>query len=134
MISRPRIGYWLLFDTFIFPLSFILLFSLRFSLYPLSFILLLIAFTELPFAQQQQLYHAAARRVLEEHGLDAASLTALTFVNNATFQARAGDRELAVRIYRPRQSSGRAIRSELEWLRALSEQTALSVPRPLATP
>jgi Ser/Thr protein kinase RdoA (MazF antagonist) len=91
-------------------------------------------FTELPFAQQQELYHAAARRVLAEHGLDAASLTALTFVNNATFQARAGDRELAVRIYRPRQSSGRAIRAELDWLRAISEQTALSVPRPLAPP
>lgn len=92
------------------------------------------AFTELPFEQQQQLYHAAARRVLERHGLDAASLDAITFVNNATFQARAGERDLAVRIYRPRQSSGRAIRSELAWLGALREQTALSVPRPLAPP
>lgn len=92
------------------------------------------AFTELPFEQQQQLYHEAALHVLDRHGLAGASLTPITFVNNATFQARAGERELAVRIYRPRQSSGRAIRSELAWLAAISKQTALSVPRPLAPP
>ncbi|HYF63162.1 MAG TPA: phosphotransferase [Herpetosiphonaceae bacterium] len=91
-------------------------------------------FTELPFEQQQELYRAAAGHVLERHGLAGAELADITFVNNATFQARAGDRELAVRIYRPRQSSGRAIRTELAWLGAIHGQTALSVPRPLVPP
>lgn len=94
----------------------------------------MLRFTELPFAQQQTLYHEAAQRVLALHGLTHASITPITFVNNATFHVAAGEQQYALRVYRPHQSSGSAIRSELRWLQALASESAVSVPRLILAP
>ena len=91
-------------------------------------------FTELPFDQQQTLYIHAAHDVLALHDIMPDVLEPLTLFNNAVFHVAAGSRQWALRIYRPRQSSGRAIQSELAWLTAINNETALRVPQPQSAP
>jgi Ser/Thr protein kinase RdoA (MazF antagonist) len=92
-------------------------------------------FTELHFEHQQQLYHEAALQMLAKHQITPFSITALSYVNNATFQVvGAGKQPYALRIYRPHQSSASAIRSELRWLQALAAETELRVPHPITPP
>ncbi|MDJ0973330.1 MAG: phosphotransferase [Planctomycetota bacterium] len=93
------------------------------------------AFHELTIPGRIRRLRRLAQRALPRFGLPAtATLTLLNHGENTTFQVKAkGTRAPRVlRVHRPSYQTPARIRSELQWLRALAEDTALRVPRPYA--
>jgi Ser/Thr protein kinase RdoA (MazF antagonist) len=74
-----------------------------------------------------------ARAALAEYDLDDAHLTFLSDRGNVSFRVDAPRQEarFLLRVYSPEKFSTAAVWSELEWLRALSEDTGLVVPAPV---
>jgi Ser/Thr protein kinase RdoA (MazF antagonist)/uncharacterized protein YkwD len=82
----------------------------------------------------------AARQALEVYPLEVISIEPLRYVLNAEFLVQAfregrGDQpgQFVVRVNAPGFHSPIEIRSELEWLAALNQDTGLKVPNPLRT-
>jgi Ser/Thr protein kinase RdoA (MazF antagonist) len=61
-----------------------------------------------------------ARSALHHWNLDSAELTLLAYRENAVFRVTGKDRRYALRVHRPGYHSDSALRSELQWLQALS--------------
>ncbi len=82
--------------------------------------------------------YAVARDALAEYGILAQRLIPLPTTYNAVFRVDSGDTRLVLRIHRLDGSTDELdedvnyINSELVWLQALSRDTDLGVPRPLA--
>jgi Ser/Thr protein kinase RdoA (MazF antagonist) len=74
-----------------------------------------------------------ALAALAEYGLAGARLRPLAHWNNATFAVQFGTRRLVLRLNRPGFQDRTAIRSELQWLRALAA-AGLRVPEPVSAP
>lgn len=73
-----------------------------------------------------------ARSALPHWGLDPAGLAFLSCRENAVFSVTAEDRRYALRVHRPGYQSDSALRSELQWLRALSA-AGIEVPAVVPT-
>ena len=78
-------------------------------------------FYELTPAQQGERVAALARAALDSWGLEARELTLLKYRENAVFRVAASDgRRYAIRIHRAGYHSDAELRSELQWMLALS--------------
>jgi len=78
-------------------------------------------FYELAPAEQGERVAALARGALNSWGLEAQELTLLKYRENAVFRVIAGDgRRYAIRVHRAGYHSDAELRSELQWMRALS--------------
>ncbi len=91
------------------------------------------------YEQQIEVYKQAAIAALRRYdlGSDAIAVEPLSFINNATFKVQmlhATDRvqQFALRIHRPGQIQLEAILCELEWLRAIKQDTTLRTPDPVS--
>lgn len=73
----------------------------------------------------------ALRQVLRGYDLADAVIHLLNVSENHTYQVESGDRSAILRLYRASRTPAQ-IRSELAWLAALANETAVSVPRVLA--
>ncbi|MGV0990638.1 MAG: phosphotransferase enzyme family protein [Mycobacterium sp.] len=74
-------------------------------------------------------HEAFARAALPAYGRPADStLRLLSLSENATYLADAGGDPLVLRVHRPGYHSLEAIRSELAWMRALRDETAVITP------
>jgi Ser/Thr protein kinase RdoA (MazF antagonist) len=91
------------------------------------------AFSSLSYDEQLAGLTDAARVALGCFGIEGAALELQSYVNNAVFRATFEGRQYALRINRPGFKPRAWIQSELEWLRAIRLDTALSVPEPQAT-
>jgi hypothetical protein len=90
-------------------------------------------FYELTPAQQGERVAALARAALESWGLEARELTLLKYRENAVFRVAASDgRRYAIRIHRAGYHSDAELRSELQWMLALSAD-GFDVPELVAT-
>jgi Ser/Thr protein kinase RdoA (MazF antagonist) len=83
---------------------------------------------------QLQRLRRLARIALEAYAIPPGRLDAIKHEHNTTFRISAGPREhYVLRIHRPGQHGEAAIRSELNWLLALGQDTDLCVPQPVLT-
>ena len=90
-------------------------------------------FYELTPAQQGERVAALARAALESWGLEARELTLLKYRENAVFRVAASDgRRYAIRVHRAGYHSDAELRSELQWMLALSGD-GFDVPELVAT-
>jgi len=91
------------------------------------------AFAQLtPLGQIRRLRHLLDQ-VLPQYGLVPSRVQFLTHFENTTFRITAQGQDYLLRLHRPGYNSPAAIRSELQWLAALSQETDLSVQVPVAT-
>jgi Ser/Thr protein kinase RdoA (MazF antagonist) len=99
-------------------------------------------FEELSAAGQVRRLRRLAQSALEDYGLKNARLTPLQHWENTTFRvdaeadASGGVHEpgrFLLRVHSPGYQTPESIASELAWLRALHQETALAVPQPMAT-
>lgn len=91
-------------------------------------------FASLTYDEQVALLTAAARSILPRYSLHAATLTLLSYANNAVFKVTGTANEsFVLRVHRPGHKRRVWIQSEVMWLRRLNQQTTLNVPRPVAT-
>jgi Ser/Thr protein kinase RdoA (MazF antagonist) len=97
-------------------------------------------FFDLPREEQFNRLQVAARQALEAYPLEVVGVEPLRYVLNAEFLVtayhEAGDGEegqFVVRVNAPGFHRAAEIRSELEWLAALNQDTDLKVPNPLPT-
>jgi Ser/Thr protein kinase RdoA (MazF antagonist) len=73
-----------------------------------------------------------ARRALLDYDLGEASLSALQYIQNATWSVQCGGgQRYVLRMHAPRRHGTAAIRSELLWLEALSAAGGFIVPTPI---
>ncbi len=96
------------------------------------------SFTLLNYEQQIEVYKQAAIAALRAYDLagDSTFVEPLSFVNNATFKVqvlhtRDTVQQFALRIHRPGHMQIEAILSELQWLRAIQQDTTLRTPHPV---
>jgi Ser/Thr protein kinase RdoA (MazF antagonist) len=97
-------------------------------------------FSSLPRDEQFNRLQVAARQALEEYPLEIVGVEPLRYVLNAEFLVNAyrdggtGEVEqFVVRVNAPGFHSAAEIRSELQWLAGLNQDTNLRVPNPLRT-
>jgi Ser/Thr protein kinase RdoA (MazF antagonist) len=83
-------------------------------------------FDQDPAVQIERL-EAAGRAALHEWGIDDASLELIKHRENAVFKMTSGDRIGALRIHRHGYHSDAELKSELQWMQALSE-SGIQVP------
>lgn len=91
------------------------------------------AFADLTPSGRLRRLRGIAHEALAAYGFGRSEISLLTHHENVTFSVRrppAGDRYL-LRIHRPGYQTAESIESELHWLRALAEDGALVVPRPV---
>lgn len=74
-----------------------------------------------------------AELALAEYGLAGAPLTMIKYSNTALFRADAGER-FALRLHPLDRHPAAVLRTELDWLATLRQQTTLIVPEPVAAP
>jgi len=90
-------------------------------------------YSDLTYRGQVQRLRRLVETALGEYGLAGSTLKFIQHAENATFDVRsngrAGGRFLA-RVHRPEYHTVPEIRSEMMWLKALSADTGLHVPRP----
>ncbi len=80
-------------------------------------------FYELTPAEQGERVAALARAALASWGLEARELTLLKYRENAVFRVAASDgRRYAIRVHRAGYHSDAELRSELQWMQALSSE------------
>jgi Ser/Thr protein kinase RdoA (MazF antagonist) len=73
-----------------------------------------------------------ARRALLDYDLGEVSLSALQYIQNATWSVQCGGcQRYVLRVHAPRRHGTAAIRSELLWLEALSTAGRFVVPTPI---
>jgi Ser/Thr protein kinase RdoA (MazF antagonist) len=75
---------------------------------------------------------AAARNSLQHWNLAGAELELLKYRENAVYRVTSGDGKFALRVHRPGYHADSALRSELEWIKALAT-AGIEVPRILPT-
>ncbi len=83
-------------------------------------------------AEQAERMAAVAARALGAWGLDGARLNLIKYRENAVFEVQVDGERRALRIHRPGYHSDDALRSELQWMRALSE-AGIAVPEIVPT-
>ena len=75
-----------------------------------------------------------AHTALRQYPLSQYRLSVLQHEHNTTYRVRTSDgRSYVLRIHRPEQHTIEAIHSELLWLAALQQDTALKIPQPILT-
>ena len=74
-----------------------------------------------------------AEAALDHYDLGPVELRPLVHIENTTFRVDGSDARYALRVHRPGYRSLPEIRSELMWLDALSRETDIVVPQPIAT-
>jgi Ser/Thr protein kinase RdoA (MazF antagonist) len=72
------------------------------------------------------------RTALAAYGLDGARMTPLRHEHNTTFRVDARGGPYVLRINRPGVHTPETVGSEMAWLRAIRDETDLSVPEPVA--
>lgn len=103
-------------------------------------------FDELSYRGRLRRLRKQAQAALDAYGLSDAKVKFLNYSGNTAFQidtrncaSRESDTDrywanhFLLRLHQPGYQTFEAIRSELEWLQALCEETDLVVPKPLAT-
>jgi Ser/Thr protein kinase RdoA (MazF antagonist) len=89
-------------------------------------------FATLSYRGQLQRLHRLAHGALEHYAVSAPRLMPLRHETNTTFRVLAADgQQYVLRIHRPEGHTVEQIRSELRWLTALSQETALGIPEPV---
>jgi len=92
------------------------------------------AFDTLTYRGQLHRLRQLAHSALEQYAVPEPRLVALQHEANTTFRVLAADhQQYVMRIHRPDGHTLAAIRSEVSWLRALRQDTALGVPDPVLT-
>lgn len=76
-----------------------------------------------------------AHQILTEYGIAGAALRQITEASNTIFRVTAPDRrQYVLRIVSPKSCHGPdEIRSEMQWLHALADETDIGIPAPVAT-
>ena len=92
----------------------------------------LISFDALTYSGQLRRLRNLALEALAAYDLGDFTLQPIQHRNNATFLVRAGGRRYLLRVSRPGNRDQALIRSELEWLDAITRDTDLVVPAPVA--
>jgi Ser/Thr protein kinase RdoA (MazF antagonist) len=89
-------------------------------------------FSTLSQSGQARRMTLAAHKALEAYAAPVTGVKPLSQVYNKNFRISAQNGEqFLLRIYHPRRTSVEVVRSELLWLAALSQDTDLSVPKPV---
>ena len=91
-------------------------------------------FRELTIVGRGRRLRPLAERVLKQYGIERATLRQMTGASNTIFRVDTADgRRYVLRMTAPKScGSPSLIRSEIQWLRALSEDPEISVPHPVA--
>lgn len=88
-------------------------------------------YEELTYRGQALRLRRLAEHALSQRGFDYDGLRFIFHGENTTFRVLRNGRSWLLRIHRPNYQTTAAIKSELAWLRALSRETDLQVPRPV---
>ena len=80
----------------------------------------------------EQQMEVIARAALSHWGLEGATIDLLKFRENAVYKVSAGAEKFALRVHRAGYHSDQALRSELQWIRALAG-AGIEVPSVVAT-
>ena len=88
-------------------------------------------FDQLTYRGQVGRLKGLALKALEQYPIVSTKVSPLVHLFNSTFRVDTGDGRYVVRINRPHDRSQAEIRSEMTWLAAIRQQTALVVPDPL---
>ena len=89
-------------------------------------------FEELTYRGQLRRLRRLALNALASYDLPNLTLRPIQHRDNATFLVRAGGRRYVLRVNRPKNRDQAFIRSELDWLDAITRDTDLVVPKPVA--
>ncbi len=89
-------------------------------------------FEELTFRGQLRRLRQLALEALASYDLGDFTLRPIQHRENATFLVRAGGRRYVLRVNRPKNRDQAFVGSELEWLDAITRDTDLVVPAPVA--
>ena len=92
----------------------------------------MIPFDKLTYRGQFRRLRHLALKALDSYELGDFSLKAIQHRENTTFLLKTRTRKYLLRVIRPRYKDPSAIRSELEWLAAITRDTDLVVPEPVA--
>ena len=92
----------------------------------------MIPFEELTYRGQLRRLRQLALEALASYDLGDFTLRPIQHRENATFMVRAGGCRYVLRVNRPKNRDQAFIRSELEWLDAITRDTDLVVPKPVA--
>lgn len=79
-------------------------------------------------------YERFARAALQHYGLDAATVTLLSYSENGTFLVESEDERQVLRVHRPGYHSLPAIESELDWMESLRTDSSITTPQVIAAP
>ena len=90
------------------------------------------AFARMNPEQQLERMRGFARAALPSWNIDSAALDLLKYRENAVFKVTTGDGKFALRVHRPGYHTDAALRSELQWMDALSG-AGVDVPRIVPT-
>ena len=78
-------------------------------------------------------YERFARAALPHYGLDAATVTLLSYSENGTFLVESEDERQVLRVHRPGYHSLPAIESELDWMESLRTDSSITTPQVIAS-
>ena len=92
----------------------------------------MIPFEELTYRGQLRRLRQLALEALASYDLSDFTLRPIQHRENATFLVRAGGRRYVLRVNRPKNRDQAFVGSELEWLDAITRDTDLVVPAPVA--
>ena len=73
-------------------------------------------------------YEPFARAALPSYGLDDATLTLLSFSENATYLAEQPGERVVVRVHRPHYNSLKEVESELVWMESVRTSSSIRTP------
>lgn len=91
-------------------------------------------FATLDYNGQIERLTKAAQSALSQYGLDEARLQPVLYVNNAVFRVETPDgKSYALRLHRNGYNRVHWIQSEMDWLRAIHQETPLCAPVPAAS-
>lgn len=93
-----------------------------------------VSFQSLDYVEQLSHLTVLAEHALVHFGLMGASLEFLAYTNNAVFRVTHDGARFTLRVHRPGYKPAAWIRSELAWLNAIAETSALGVPVPVGDP
>ncbi len=92
----------------------------------------MISFEDLTYRGQFRRLRHLALRALASYPFDAFHLKAIQHRENATFRLRTNDRRYLLRVIRPGYKAPAVVQSEMMWLNAITQETDLVVPEPIA--